>query len=209
MRPRDQVRCGGDPAAYARNSAKTGTPTHRGIPPQPMPRGPISRYRATTMDAIAMAQVHSTGTDALLAHARRYRAHFPPGAPRKPGTGVVVVSCGLRDITDEQFTAAVEADVGLRPTWRVGTFRDVTAEARRGVARLRNTPFLCHTDGIRGFCFDETTGERSSRTHTRSQSGSARHPRRSAGPTTSPTPPRGPVCRPSPPSAPIRMRPAH
>ena len=162
-----------------------------------------------------MAHVFSTGTDALLANACDYRSRFRPGAPRKPRTRVVVVTCmdarinvyallglsegdahilrnaggvvtddvirsltisqrlldttdvmlimhaacGLRDITDEQFTAAVHADVGLRPTWRVGTFRDVTAEARRGVARLRNTPFLCHTNSIRGFCFDETTGE--------------------------------------------------
>ena len=72
---------------------------------------------------------------------------------------IMHAACGLRDITDEQFTADVHADIGLRPTWRVGTFRDVTAEARRGVARLRNTPFLCHTNSIRGFCFDETTGE--------------------------------------------------
>ena len=77
-------------------------------------------------------------------------------------TDVMVImhaACGLRDITDEQFTADVHADIGLRPTWRVGTFRDVTAEARRGVARLRNTPFLYHTNSIRGFCVDETTDE--------------------------------------------------
>jgi carbonic anhydrase len=76
-------------------------------------------------------------------------------------TDVMIImhaACGLRDITDEQFTAAVQADVGLRPTWQVGTFRDVTAEAHRGVARLRNSPFLPHTNAIRGFCFDETSG---------------------------------------------------
>jgi carbonic anhydrase len=162
-----------------------------------------------------MAQAFSARTDALLANARRYRAQCQPGAPKKPKTGVVVVTCmdarinvyallglseggahilrnaggvvtddvirsltisqrllettevmvimhtacGLRDITDEQFTAAVQADVGLRPTWRAGTFRDVTAEARRGVARLRNTPFLRQTNGIRGFSFDEKTDE--------------------------------------------------
>jgi carbonic anhydrase len=77
-------------------------------------------------------------------------------------TDVMVImhaSCGLRDTTDEQLTAAIHADVGHCPTWRAGAFRDVTTESRRGVARLRNTPFLRKTDAIRGFVFDEETGE--------------------------------------------------
>jgi carbonic anhydrase len=77
-------------------------------------------------------------------------------------TDVMVIThaaCGLRDITDEQLTSAVQADVGGRAAWPAATFRDVTAEARRGVARLRSTTVLRHTNGIRGFCFDETTGE--------------------------------------------------
>jgi hypothetical protein len=37
--------------------------------------------------------------------------------------------------------------------------RDVAAEARRGVARLRDAPILHRTNDIRGYFFDETTGE--------------------------------------------------
>jgi len=37
--------------------------------------------------------------------------------------------------------------------------RDVAAEVRRGVARLRSDPTLRRTNGIRGFFFNETTGE--------------------------------------------------
>jgi carbonic anhydrase len=37
--------------------------------------------------------------------------------------------------------------------------RDVAAEARRGVARLRDAPVLHRTNDIRGYFFDETTGE--------------------------------------------------
>lgn len=54
-------------------------------------------------------------------------------------TGVMLIThadCGVRDVT-----------------------RDVAAEVRRGVARLRNDPILGRTRDIRGFCFDETTGE--------------------------------------------------
>lgn len=64
-------------------------------------------------------------------------------------TDVMVIThaaCGLRDLTDEQFTAGAN-------------FPDLTAEAHRGVARLRSTPVLRHANGIRGFCFDESTGE--------------------------------------------------
>jgi carbonic anhydrase len=76
-------------------------------------------------------------------------------------TDVMIImhaACGLREITDEQFTAEIEADVGLRPTWRAETFHDPTSEARHGVARLRSSPFLHHATGVRGFLFDETTG---------------------------------------------------
>jgi carbonic anhydrase len=162
-----------------------------------------------------MTQALSTQTDQLLANARHYRDRlFRPGAPRKPRTGVAVVTCmdarinvyallglsegdahivrnaggvitddvirsltisqrllnttavmiimhaacGLRDITDERFAAAVQADVGFRPTWRAETFHDSTAEIRHGVARLRSSPFLHGATGVRGFLFDETNG---------------------------------------------------
>jgi carbonic anhydrase len=161
-----------------------------------------------------MTQGLSIQTDLLLANARHYQARlFQPGAPRKPRTGLAVLTCmdarinvyallglsegdahivrnaggvvtedvirsltisqrllnttdvmiimhaacGLREIT-EQFTADIEADVGLRPTWRAETFHDSTSEARHGVARLRSSPFLHHATGVRGFLFDETTG---------------------------------------------------
>jgi carbonic anhydrase len=58
---------------------------------------------------------------------------------------IVHAACRLRDITDDQSTAEAQADV--------------MTEARRGIARLRDTGFLRPTSGIRGFCFDENTGE--------------------------------------------------
>jgi len=66
--------------------------------------------------------------------------------------------CGLRETTDERFVAEMQADVGLRPTWRVETFHDARSEVRHGVARLRTSPFLGPTTSTRGFVFDETTG---------------------------------------------------
>jgi carbonic anhydrase len=163
-----------------------------------------------------MTQTSSTSQiNALLANARLYQdCLFRPGAPKKPRTGVAVVTCmdarinvyallglsegdahvvrnaggvvtddvvrsltisqrllkttdvmvimhancGMRDVTDEEFTAEVQTDVGIRPTWRAETFRDSASEVRHGVARLRTSPFLCHTANIRGFVYEETTG---------------------------------------------------
>lgn len=163
-----------------------------------------------------MPQISSTTQiDALVANARLYQERlFRPGAPKKPRTGVAVVTCmdarinvyallglsegdahivrnaggvvtddvvrsltisqrllkttdvmiimhatcGMRDVTDEEFTAEVQADVGLRPTWRAETFRDSASEVRHGVMRLHTSPFLRNTGVVRGFVFDETTG---------------------------------------------------
>jgi carbonic anhydrase len=162
-----------------------------------------------------MTQVVSSQTDALLANAQIYQNRlFRPGAPRKPRTGVAVVTCmdaridvyallgltegdahvvrnagavvtddvvrsltisqrllnttevmvimhagcGLRETTDEDFATEIEADVGVRPAWSAQTFRDSTAEAQQGVARLRSSLFLRPTTSVRGFLFDETTG---------------------------------------------------
>jgi carbonic anhydrase len=71
---------------------------------------------------------------------------------------IIQAACGLREITDEQFTAEIQTDVGLRPTWRAETFHDPTSEARHGIARLRSSPFLNRETGVRGFLFDETIG---------------------------------------------------
>lgn len=81
---------------------------------------------------------------------------------RKLGTREVVVMqhtrCGLSTFTDEEFRDEVETDTGVRPTWSAETFRDVEASVRTSVARVRHCPFLPHTDRVRGFVYDVTTG---------------------------------------------------
>ena len=78
------------------------------------------------------------------------------------GTEEIVVihhtKCGLLDLDEAQFTAALEGDAGSRPMWRPGSFHDVDADVRSCVAQLRNTPYLSHTDRVRGFVFEVETG---------------------------------------------------
>jgi carbonic anhydrase len=80
---------------------------------------------------------------------------------RALGTRSVVLihhtGCGMETIT-EDFRTQLEAEVGQRPTWAVESFTDVDQDVRQSMARVRTSPFLLHTDDVRGFVFDVHTG---------------------------------------------------
>jgi len=80
---------------------------------------------------------------------------------RKLGTRSVVLihhtGCGLEAIT-EDFRTELEMEVGQRPAWAVEAFRDVDQDVRQSMQRVRTSPFLLHTDDVRGFVFDVKTG---------------------------------------------------
>nr|WP_167532677.1 carbonic anhydrase [Streptomyces alboniger] len=80
---------------------------------------------------------------------------------RALGTRSVVLihhtGCGLESLTEE-FRQDLENEVGQRPTWAVESFRDVEQDVRQSIQRVRTSPFLLHTDDIRGFVFDVKTG---------------------------------------------------
>jgi carbonic anhydrase len=66
--------------------------------------------------------------------------------------------CGMMTFTDDQFKAAIEADTGIRPTWAAEAFADLDADVRQSIARIKASPFVPHTQQIRGFVFDVDTG---------------------------------------------------
>ncbi|MER5292463.1 carbonic anhydrase [Streptomyces pharetrae] len=80
---------------------------------------------------------------------------------RKLGTRSVVLihhtGCGLESLT-EDFRTELEQEVGQRPAWAVESFRDVDQDVRQSMQRVRTSPFLLHTDDVRGFVFDVKTG---------------------------------------------------
>ncbi|MGW6936328.1 beta-class carbonic anhydrase [Lentzea sp. NPDC054927] len=82
---------------------------------------------------------------------------------RKLGTREVLLvhhtNCGLEMVTEDDFKDELEADTGLRPTWAVEAFKVVEQSVRGSMARLRRSPFIPHTDKIRGFVYDVHTGE--------------------------------------------------
>ncbi|WP_031506601.1 beta-class carbonic anhydrase [Streptomyces megasporus] len=80
---------------------------------------------------------------------------------RALGTRSVVLihhtGCGLLNLT-EDFRYELEDEVGQRPSWAVEAFKDAEQDVRQSMERVRTSPFLLHTDDVRGFVFDVTTG---------------------------------------------------
>ncbi|MEU3398292.1 beta-class carbonic anhydrase [Streptomyces filamentosus] len=80
---------------------------------------------------------------------------------RALGTRAVMLvhhtGCGLESLT-EDFRHELEDEVGQRPAWAVEAFRDVDQDVRQSMQRVRTSPFLPHTDDVRGFVFDVATG---------------------------------------------------
>ncbi|MFB7915046.1 beta-class carbonic anhydrase [Streptomyces sp. NPDC056061] len=80
---------------------------------------------------------------------------------RALGTRSVILihhtNCGLESITEE-FRQELEVEVGQRPVWAVEAYKDAAQDVRQSMQRVRTSPFLLHTDDVRGFVFDVTTG---------------------------------------------------
>ena len=66
--------------------------------------------------------------------------------------------CGLASLNEEQFMADLEVETGSTPSWRVQAFDDPYDDVRESIDRLQASPFLPHTDAIRGFVYDVSDG---------------------------------------------------
>jgi carbonic anhydrase len=82
---------------------------------------------------------------------------------RKLGTREVMIvqhtNCGLSLVTEDDFKDELESATGLRPTWAVEAFREVSDSVRRSMQRVKRSDFLLHNDHVRGFVYDVKTGE--------------------------------------------------
>ena len=78
------------------------------------------------------------------------------------GTRTIIVAghtkCGLLDHDEEATSATIEAERGRRPTFALGSIPSAEEGVRRSVRRLRQSPYLRHTDDIHGFVYDVDTG---------------------------------------------------
>jgi carbonic anhydrase len=68
--------------------------------------------------------------------------------------------CGMQKFTDESFQAILEDEVGRRASWAPGFFSEVELgdAVRAALTRVRSSPYLPHTDRVRGFVWEVESG---------------------------------------------------
>ena len=80
---------------------------------------------------------------------------------RRLGTEEILLihhtDCGMQLITDGGFRAELQQATGMAPSFAIESFRDVDADVRQSMARVRNSPFLLHRDRVRGLVYDVNT----------------------------------------------------
>jgi carbonic anhydrase len=67
--------------------------------------------------------------------------------------------CGMLTFTDDGFKRAIQDETGIKPPWAAEAFTDLDEDVRQSVARVKASPFVPHTDAVRGFVFDVATGK--------------------------------------------------
>jgi carbonic anhydrase len=67
--------------------------------------------------------------------------------------------CGMLTFTDDEFKAAIEQETGVRPAWAAEAFRDLDADVRQSIARIKASPFIPRKDSVRGFVYDVHSGQ--------------------------------------------------
>jgi carbonic anhydrase len=66
--------------------------------------------------------------------------------------------CGMLTFTDEEFAGKLEAEAGERPSWTAHAFTSPEDDVRSGIEKIRSSPFIPHTDNVRGFVYDVAAG---------------------------------------------------
>jgi carbonic anhydrase len=66
--------------------------------------------------------------------------------------------CGMLTFTDDDFREQIEKDTGVKPHWAPESFKDLEQDVRQSIARIKSSPFIPHTDSVRGFIFEVETG---------------------------------------------------
>jgi carbonic anhydrase len=78
------------------------------------------------------------------------------------GTNEIILihhtDCGMLTFTDDAFKAGIQEETGIKPPWSAEAFSDLDTDVRQSIARIKASPFVPHTDSVRGFVFEVETG---------------------------------------------------
>ena len=77
---------------------------------------------------------------------------------RRLGTREVMLihhsDCGMQKISDDGFRAELQEETGVAPSFAIESFKDLDADVRQSILRVRRSAFLPHRDAVRGFVYD-------------------------------------------------------
>jgi carbonic anhydrase len=78
------------------------------------------------------------------------------------GTNEIILihhtDCGMLTFADDAFKAAILAETGIKPPWAAESFTDLDVDVRQSIARIKASPFVPHSDAVRGFVFEVESG---------------------------------------------------
>ncbi|MEV6317369.1 carbonic anhydrase [Streptomyces sp. NPDC051776] len=66
--------------------------------------------------------------------------------------------CGMLTFKNDAFTQQLADENGMKPPWSPEAFDDLEQDVRQSIGRIRSSPFVPHTESVRGFVFDVSTG---------------------------------------------------
>ncbi len=66
--------------------------------------------------------------------------------------------CGMLTFSDDDLKQRIFEDVGIRPPFAMESFSDLEEDVRQSIARIKASPFIPHTDQVRGFVYDVESG---------------------------------------------------
>jgi carbonic anhydrase len=66
--------------------------------------------------------------------------------------------CGMLTFNDDEFKRGIQEETGIKPAWAVETFGDLDDDVVQSIARIKASPFIPHTEAVRGFVFDVASG---------------------------------------------------
>jgi carbonic anhydrase len=65
--------------------------------------------------------------------------------------------CGMLTFTDEELADRLEEATGARPDFTIHSFKNLEQNLRDSVDRLRQSPFVPHTDKVSGYVYEVET----------------------------------------------------
>ena len=66
--------------------------------------------------------------------------------------------CGMVTFTDDDVKRQIQDELGIKPAFALEAFPDLEEDVRQSIARIKVSPFVPHTDSIRGFVYQVENG---------------------------------------------------